>query len=70
MLKNLTPAFKDEVYEFNEVLAFDAVNVFNDVRSAPLSETNPKDVICADELTIPLGTEVMSVKSTEPLDVK
>jgi hypothetical protein len=29
-----------------------------------------EDVNCEEPLIIPLGTEVISVKSTEPLDVK
>ena len=51
------------------LISFDAVYAFNDVFSDD-SEMNPNEVICADELNNPLGTEVISVKSTEPDDVK
>ena len=51
------------------LILFDAVYAFSDVFSDD-SEINPKDVICDEPLMIPLGTEVISVKSTEPLDVK
>ena len=51
------------------LISFDAVYAFSDVFSDD-SEINPKDVICSEPLTIPLGTEVISVKSTEPLEVR
>ena len=37
---------------------------------SPLSLTNPNAVIWAEPLTNPPGTDVISVKSTDPLDVK
>ena len=41
--------------------SIDCVNAFSDVKFPPLDDTNPNAVICADELTILLGTEVKSL---------